>query len=69
MRHKNQQNFTDFEIAGKLPKELSLPQSRVYMPFSLLKLPETIQNTIHLGKFKKTYDYEVLRFLLIINYY
>lgn len=48
-------------IPKTISKELNIPHSRVYTALCLLKLPEPIQNAIHLGTFKKTYGYEISR--------
>jgi len=61
MGHNNQQNFSDYEIAGRLSDELPKSTKHIHNKISLLKLPEPIQNVIHLGKFKKTYGYELSR--------
>jgi len=59
MGHKNLSNVIEKINTSAIARELSLPQSRVYITVSLLKLPESIQNAIHLGKFKKTYGYKI----------
>jgi len=49
------------DLHKEISNALGIPYSRVYVVVSLLKLPEPIQNAIHLGKFKKTYGYELSR--------
>lgn len=61
MGHKNQLNLSDYEIAGRLADELPKSIKAIYNKLSLLKLPENIQNAVHLGKLKKTYGYEISR--------
>ena len=61
MGNKNHINLSEYEIAGKLSKELPKDKKTMMMRLSLLKLPETIQNAVHLGKLKKTYGYEISR--------
>jgi len=52
MGNKVTQNFEYQEVASALSKELPKSYQSIYNKLSLLKLPENIQNAIHLGKFK-----------------
>ena len=52
---KNLKLISDLKIASALSKELPKSSQAIYNKISLLKLPETIQNAIHLGKLKKEY--------------
>lgn len=61
MGHKSTENFQYQEVASALSKELPKSYNSIHNKLSLLKLPEKIQNAIHLGKFKKTYGYELSR--------
>lgn len=58
MGYKNTENFQYKEIAYALSKELPKSSHHIYNKISLLKLPEPIQNKIHLGKFRQGYGNE-----------
>ena len=47
MGNKNHINLSEYEIAGKLSKELPKSYQSIYNKLSLLNLPETIQNNFH----------------------
>jgi len=61
MGHKNHSILNAYEVAEKLSKELPKPRSTIYLKLSLLKLPETIQDAIHLKKLKQGYGNELSR--------
>lgn len=61
MGYKIHSNLNESEIATELSKKLPPPKTRIYKRLCLLRLPKTIQNRIHLKKFKKTYGYEISR--------
>lgn len=62
--HEITVNLQYKNVAYELSKVLPRGTRAILNKLSLLKLPKTIQNAIHLGKFKKTYGYEISRLSL-----
>jgi len=57
MGNKVQINLSECEIAGELSKKLPKDKRTIMMRISLLKLPESVQNAVHLGKIHSKYEY------------